>query len=162
MAHKESSRNAGLRSPVSATAAALAVSFSIAYLADSALHTLREEADTSFIFTGPLLLSSALPYAVMALSIGFAWLLLVKLPADRTAAILALVTGILLSVAYLSLIPPFGAVIWAHVRVPRILYSLFRLSSQSAVYYLAASWTVTGLAALIARASRDKDRHSPA
>ncbi len=134
-----------LRAPPFIAAAALCLSFVIAYAADAIHHQLVQDASTTFNVRSASLFVAVTPLIMAATMLALAWLILVRLPPSRPSAAIFLIAGIFVAAEYLSFLVPFP--LWLRETViGRFRYEITNVGGHSNLYSLAAFWIVAGIA----------------
>jgi len=126
---------------------ALVASFVSAYTVDHVIRQLRVDAGTTFDFEPFILISGLLPLFVVAVILALAFLVLQRLPASRTVAVIYVVSGLVVAIVYTSFLVSYP--LWLRATfLYRFQHALVTFGSQSSTYYLASAWILIGAAAL--------------
>ena len=136
-------------SPVPVTLVALAALFLVAFAADSVLSLLVKFAAKNFVFMPAAIAKAALPFLVIILVLAFAWLLLIRLPPNASAAAAVLVTGVIFVVIYLPFsrftLPPW----LRQTPIGTLRSMLWSLEGYASFYYVAVACVVIGIVGMI-------------
>jgi hypothetical protein len=141
--------------PTLAAVGALVVSLVVAYGVDAIFGQLRDQAQSTFRVIPAALFSAAMPLILSATMLALAWVVLLKLPASRTTAIIFLVAGSLVLGTYLTQFIGFppdlrNTIIW------KFRTAIMVLGTRSALYHLASFWIILGIASLMRQPTRKK------
>jgi hypothetical protein len=138
-------------SPILATIIAIALSFLLAYWADSLLRDVRLQAESDFHFHNLALTSVVLTLFEVFVSLGFAALLLMVLPPNRTSGVISLAAGLIVVLAFISFFFPTPLEWLRSTPLHALMFTMVNAGTQSFLDYLASSWIVVGIAAALRR-----------
>jgi hypothetical protein len=139
--------------PLPVAIGALVLSFMIAFVADGINARMVRQAQSTFHVLPAYFFRSAMPFIQVAVILGLAWLLLIRLPPNRVAAITFIIAGILVIGTYLTAFTGFFDV-QRHSIIYQFRQTILILGTHSCVYYLSASSIFLGIASLLRRRAK--------
>ncbi len=128
----------------------LLFSLLIAWGTDWALGAMVQRAQSTFQVFPAYLFRAAVPLLQAVVMLVLAWMLLIRLPPNRVAAIIYIASGCLILAAYLTIITGFPVGL-RDTLIGRFRLAIMDLGPHSSLYHLAAFCIILGLASLLRR-----------